>query len=367
MLHAPYLHRRGSRYYYRRRVPKHLQPILGVSEFVQSLKTGSETEVLDKYLSVHRRVEQVIGTTAIPTVDPGSLYQALEVYLAENRYRYPEEGGEWHRFVRYRRSTIADFHRVVGQRPVTAITRAHVRRYRDWVLGKGNTPNTARKGIATLKAIIDSGFREWGVDQRNPFSDHRICDPTPGRDKRLPYTREEVRLILANTHRLNPQLSDIVTLMAFTGASPKEICLLVRDDFNLAVGCLCIRPNSLRTRLKAQVRQRAIPLVGPAVGIAEKLATQGDDVVFPRYGSYDTASTTANKWLREGLGLEDPRKSLYSLRHYVKQRLVEVGAPESAVRQVMGHASRDSHDDYGSGYSVVQLNEWMNEALVIRQ
>ena len=59
-------------------------------------------------------------------------------------------------------------------------------------------------------------------------------------------------------------------------------------------------------------------------------------------------------WLRNTVGIKDPRKPFYSHRHtatsYLRNSLGENGEPlvkESIERYILGHAGKGSHDGYG--------------------
>jgi hypothetical protein len=65
------------------------------------------------------------------------------------------------------------------------------------------------------------------------------------------------------------------------------------------------------------------------------------------------------RWLRKVLGIADPRKTLYSLRHNYKDVLQAARVPGKISRRLMGHASGDGaiHDGYGSDVPLEQLFE----------
>jgi integrase len=170
-------------------------------------------------------------------------------------------------------------------------------------------------------------------------------------------------------------LSTIVTVLAFTGARLREITGVTWEDVRDLDGdraFLELRPNEVRN-LKTAWSARAVPLVPQAAAVlrehrskslAHSAPLSGAAPVFPRYGR-DGGSAAASRALMRALrrtGITDRRKSVHSLRHTVKQRLRDVGAPKDIRDAVQGHAAGDIAETYGLGTALSAMREALERA-----
>jgi integrase len=92
----------------------------------------------------------------------------------------------------------------------------------------------------------------------------------------------------------------------------------------------------------------------------------GHDWVFHRWSRTPTQPrsspivTTFGTYLRKHCGITDRRVVLHSLRHTVKQRLQEAGAPDSLISDLLGHAgSGETNATYGEAATVSRMAEWI--------
>ncbi len=58
-------------------------------------------------------------------------------------------------------------------------------------------------------------------------------------------------------------------------------------------------------------------------------------------------------------GINDPRKSIHSIRHTVKQQLRDAGCPKDVRDAIQGHASNSISENYGLGHSLAVMLDWM--------
>ena len=63
----PYLYKRGSRYYFRMGVPKHLQGHFQCTEIIKSLKTQDQHEALQVCMSLAEKTKELMAFSQIPT------------------------------------------------------------------------------------------------------------------------------------------------------------------------------------------------------------------------------------------------------------------------------------------------------------
>ena len=82
--------------------------------------------------------------------------------------------------------------------------------------------------------------------------------------------------------------------------------------------------------------------------------------IFERYGrprGSDAASGMLMKHLR--LVVEDPKVTIHSIRHRMKDQLRNTGCPEAISRELLGHAQPGIAANYGSGYALDVMREHM--------
>jgi integrase len=171
----------------------------------------------------------------------------------------------------------------------------------------------------------------------------------------------------------------IPLLMYYTGARPEEVAGLALSDLrhDNALGWYLVvidRPSdedddlfddepvpaSHRRTLKNAQSVRQIPVAPQLIELGllryvEWLRAKGATVLFPTLkkdwhgklsGSF---SKFFGRYVRV-VGINDPRKVLYSFRHTMKDLLEAAGIPSKYLRRLMGHATGDGAitDGYGS-------------------
>jgi integrase len=175
------------------------------------------------------------------------------------------------------------------------------------------------------------------------------------------------------SERGHDQLRCILTLVAETGARLAEIVGLAADDVHLraAVPYLEIREHSWRS-LKTLGSSRKVPLTPralAAVRAALRLA-DGSPFLFPAYTAdnhckADSASASLVKWVRGRPGLTGTKLGNHSLRHGMEDLLRAVGCPDSVRDQITGHKTPGMGANYGSGYQLEQLADWLTKAAAL--
>jgi integrase len=306
--------------------------------------------------------------------DP-TLLDGLETYLWEHKERTdampPLERRAWisdkERTVRYLRDALGD------EFTLSSLAREHVRTYAVYLRARGLKPPSVAKSLRIAAAIVEVSLREYGINIRNSFHEFSVRDPLAARRKRLSFTEKELKTILELP--VKEELSTIVTVLAFTGARLREITGLTWDDVQDLEGnqaFLELRPNEVRT-LKTPWSARAVPLLKQAAGVlrehrstrlARSKSLDGAAPVFPRYGQ-DGGSAAASRALMKALrrgGIVDPRKSVHSLRHTVKQRLRDVGTPKDIRDALQGHAAPDIAEIYGLGVALTVTRDALEKA-----
>jgi integrase len=90
---------------------------------------------------------------------------------------------------------------------------------------------------------------------------------------------------------------------------------------------------------------------------------EADEAIFTRYArprGADSASQTCQKRLRKVV--KDPKKTLHSLRHSMKDSLRNSGCPEELAKSLLGHSDGSVASRYGSGYTLEVMREALAKA-----
>ena len=124
------------------------------------------------------------------------------------------------------------------------------------------------------------------------------------------------------------------------------------------------------TGLKTAQSERVIPLhptlerLGFIVFI-QAMRDQGHDRLFHQLtrGPYGNLTHKWGQWfgeyLRTTCRVTDKRMTFHSFRHTFTDYVRRPDIPEGIQRQLVGHSSKDVHDDYGSGYNLLWLVQAM--------
>ena len=219
------------------------------------------------------------------------------------------------------------------------ITRADANAYRDFLLQRV-APNSVLRTIGVLKAAINHVLVENDLDLRNVFQGLKIKGAGSSKTDRLPVTDEQLATLLP-VYATSPVPETLFVTLADTGARLTEIVGLEAQDLDLAKGCLTIRHNSIR-RLKTKTSDRVIPLSRRAQELLRQHQDGLSDTspIFPQYArprGSDAASAMLMKRLRTQVS--DPKVTIHSLRHRMKDKLRNTGCPEDVSLAILGHSS----------------------------
>jgi integrase len=261
---------------------------------------------------------------------------------------------------------VNSFVAAIGDKDVSAITRADVSEWLGTMEKDGLAPATVQRRLGALRAIINRAFLDFDHNARNPYADHRIKGGDGKADDRLPFNRsmlDRIDFYLAANRRLGHETKNIIRIMRNTGAGPGEVGGLAVADVSLdgAIPFVWIRANALRG-VKAAVRDRLVPLVGEALEAARDaykramLQSKGrnpDDIaLFKSFGisgrGADSISAKLNKAIRAAGVPKSPRLTAYSFRHTIKEALRSASIPDHIQRRIMGHSGHGVADNYGS-------------------
>jgi integrase len=157
-----------------------------------------------------------------------------------------------------------------GDPPLDDLTLDVAEKFRQGMLGVGLAPNTVRRRITTIKAMLNCYIKDKRLTKEvdNNFNGLSVADPEGrlDRERREALALTDIKACVSHIQSKNVDIQDLWLLQMFTGARPKELSGLLWDDVDLvhATPHILIRANALR-RLKTKGSKRAIPLVGVAL------------------------------------------------------------------------------------------------------
>lgn len=242
----------------------------------------------------------------------------------------------------------------------------------------GKSPPTVNMYRATL-----SGLLRWAVDMRwlatNPVSGvAKLADHRPEEDTgaRRAMTIDEERIFIRACGKLPVPYDTLFAVMLYTGMRLGEALALRWDSVDLERRVLTVRRSmsaGQETTPKSG-KSRTFPIPAVSVPWFEKQRARGPDDagrVFPGYvsGKALDAGTVSKRFaaLVVDAGFTNPQGiTLHSLRHTFATRLVEGGAPASAIRDFLGHSSVAVSDRYlhtveGTLRNAVESPQWQTQ------
>ena len=252
--------------------------------------------------------------------------------------------------------------------PLADLRRAHGRKLRDYMLsqkksdGSPLAPASITREIDMIRAIVSIGLTEFDLVAMvpNPFEKLEIPKTNASGPESEWSKRDSlpVDVLLAMRQRMRgklrvPALGLIWRLLEGTGCRGAEVVGLRREDVILDVPYphIWVRWHEDR-RLKTAVSIRAVPLVADALEAASEAvrASEGHTMLFPKYAyeaGPDAVSQALMKHLRQVS--TNKRHVVYSLRHNMKDWLLEAKTSERDENRIMGHTMSGIGDRFYGG------------------
>lgn len=257
-----------------------------------------------------------------------------------------------------KRRAVESFIAVIGDRPLSEVTRAQALDFRAWwearVMAGEVEIETANKDFGHLNTMFKTVERARRIGLGPVFAEMRITGGSFG--QRVAFSPEHIQGVLLRDgalDRLNPEARRVLFLMVETGLRLSEACNLTRETIRLDGAVPHVQVRADGRRMKTEQSGRDMPLVGVSL-----LAAQAQPDGFPRYrDKASSLSATINKFLTENDMLPVEGQSLYSLRHSFEDRLTAVEAPDKLAAALMGH--KFHRPRYGLGPSLAQKLEWV--------
>ena len=252
-----------------------------------------------------------------------------------------------------------------GMKNLTDYVRSDGTKFRDYLFAKGLNGASVARIFGTVRAVINLALSEFGLSIVNPFS-NVYFDRTVGVQERLPVKPEDIKKVQDECRKADDERRWLIALIADTGMRLAEGAGLLKSDFVVEDGVLCVNitPHPWRS-LKTASSQRLIPLVGSAKWAAERILDQSaaSEFAFSGYNdgertSSNSASAALNKWLKTKIGRG---YTIHSFRHSMRDRLRAVECPSDVTDRIGGWLTQGVGQSYGSGYQVGVLNKWLSK------
>ena len=249
------------------------------------------------------------------------------------------------------------------------VTFENCRDYRDCLIGEELSPGTIANHLKALNTLFRYAFDNYPDDfPTNPMA--RVKFKAGDGEQRDDFTPEERAQILIAARKAGPVIYWLNWLSSFNGGRLSELVEADTRDIVMKEGIWVmeikktIRSPDQRRKTKVSSRDNPLHSAVLAEGFLDYrdavIREYGDGPLFPQIGldAYGRrngkVSKPISKWLRNVVGIKDPRKPFHSHRHtatsYLRNTLMPDGSPAVKTdieRYLLGHSEKDSHAGYG--------------------
>lgn len=333
---------------------------------IAQIATGPLDEIVarlkaaDAYVEPsERKTEALLGNAP----DPGkavTVSKAFDIFFKKIAIDdvYGKSEAQAYSWRKTKKASMQYFIDVIGDLPLSEITREKAIEYRDWWVAKMRPkdpeekpvkPNTVNRHLGNMKSLWQRYHEFVGQPEiDNPFKGFFF--KSTSKTKRLPFKDDWVQTNILTPSLfddIHPELRAAIYLSIETGARLSEIVSLEKDDICLAgsVPHIFIRAKEQR-ELKTCDSERKIPLVGVA-GIAAHTVADG----FQHYFDKSTlASNMINKIFKERGLFPSDQHVFYSFRHAFEDRMKMARLDFELRCKLMGH--KNNRPEYGTGGSL---------------
>ena len=288
---------------------------------------------------------------------------------------------------------------VIGDIPITAVTKSVVRDYKQTLLSYPANRYKGKRREKTLEQLVEEGcisisletvrnimgrvssFFNWlvkqGYREDNPFSGVAPRRVHSARSERSPFNDDDLKLLFGTAiYKDKIYAHDwqywLPLLGLYTGARLEELCQLKGQDFKVADGCHYIDihgEGDIQNRVKTPSSIRKIPVHSELInlgllGIANKRPK--GHFLFDLRRVNTNLGHLPSKWFggyKASLGLPKGTKVFHSFRHTLRDKLTLSGVPNEHIRELLGHEQiGETFGRYGSSIPVNVLAESLEKA-----
>lgn len=280
------------------------------------------------------------------------------------------------------RLCVRRFVALVGEMPPRSVTRQNAIVFRDALAKDPRITKSAQKHLHAMSRLFNVGLSE-GLVESNPFHGIKARRP-PGQKlssakARKAFEGAQARAILKAIDELNltePRWRDfrhIFRLMIFHGCRSGEAVNLTPSDVTKVGKIIVLRFHDEEpgASIKSASSLREVPLHPSCkdlmrhVETARKFKQQWLFESLPNWtaGRAGKFQQLASVFLRKNAGIQDPKVTAHSSRHYWRWLANEIDMPSAVSRSLIGHSlGKDHHDGtYGSVPSLKKRYEWLSK------
>ena len=283
---------------------------------------------------------------------------------------------------------------VIGDIPITAVTKAVVRDYKQTLLSYPANRYKGKRREKTLEQLLEEGcvsisletvrnimgrvssFFNWlvkqGYREDNPFSGVAPRRAHSARSERSPFNDDDLKLLFGTAiYKDKIYAHDwqywLPLLGLYTGARLEELCQLKGQDFKVVDGCHYIDihgEGDTQNRVKTPSSIRKIPVHSELInlGLLDVVNKRSRECFLFNLKRINTnLGHLPSKWFsgyKASLGLPKGTKVFHSFRHTLRDKLTLSGVPNEHIRELLGHEQiGETFGRYGSSIPVNVLAE----------
>ncbi len=169
-------------------------------------------DILHDYLGDNEIKPSLATSVAFKALNnqlPVLLSEAFSIYLDNH------QKGKDKKFIDSQKQHWDKLVNFLGDKAINAVTRKDARAYRDNRLASGVAPSTVTREINVIRAVFTKAIRELSLGIPNEFSGIEIPNGTKKEKERIPFTKEEVKLLVNQAIRLDDEKRRLVIVLAF--------------------------------------------------------------------------------------------------------------------------------------------------------
>jgi integrase len=227
----------------------------------------------------------------------------------------------------------AFWHKRLGHRLLTDITKADVVKVRNDFLAKGYKASSIHRYLMVLSHLFNTAIKDYDFLETNVVT-LVSKPPLPPEKTRYLTDEERCRLLVECRRSKNTRLYALVILAMYTGLRRGNLLRVRRKDIDLNQRTITVERTKNGT-------SHVLPLVGEGYEVVKALCEglAAEDYLFPHASeAYPLWSyVKAFDYAMRRAGIKDA--SFHTLRHCVGSYLVQAGIPLYVVSQVLNHKS----------------------------
>jgi len=284
----------------------------------------------------------------------GSISEGVSVYLKQTQRDHLDEKTA---SIRTAHRVVGYFVEAIGDKQLDQINRKDVERYITQRLQVVKTTSVQRE-LRSLSALWNKCAQALDLRVLNPFANQPIRGlGSDAEERHTPTVSETRKLLVALEDKASnapkSYVWPLVAIAALTGCRLSEAWGLLPEDFDRETQTLWIQPNSKRKSLKTKNSSRPIPVLAPLEFWLNRFFTATTEARGAKTANSASASSVkAIKALGFGFGN-------HSLRHGMKQRLVEADAPLNVLEELLGWSGQSMASNYGRNQATAAKRNYL--------